>query len=490
MELKEKISHFKKKYKDILVQLNNSAFLNIAKLEKFSDNSDINLNLLLKENGEVSKNLQIIKESIKQKLFNLELLTEKINKNSVFNDINNEIIQIVQEIQDITFYINQNFWKLIEDNKNIREKFKKIIKDLILQNEIFINENYDTKSKNIEFHFLNNFLTSENDNLKKTIHFLDQKLIDLEVLIDTNEKDSKEIEEEKNKLILKLEQKINELLISKKQNNTNEIFNLKEKVNSFINVNTKKAKNKPITKINKNEFLQIKTKKKLNYQKQKKIHNLDKQIQFSFNNYVHLSNSKIKELSIIFENLFHTLKEKSDSIFKEVKNEKKIDFYRKQIKRVKKIDDFIIYVNSFFLSKIIKILHIFTSNYQKINFFLNKNIKTISLIYKNIEKFNDLKNDTLIFIDNLQKKQDIKISWDNNSFWSNIPCLLDSFYDKLSFFLKKIFHNNLQKNFRIEKKNELLIFLKNKNLKLRFIELKLNKIKALIEYEKHNLTYE
>lgn len=239
--LNEKISNFKKKYTDLLMQLDSSALLNVSKFENIENfQGDNNLFSLLKENEKVSNNLKLIKESIRSKILNLQILSAKTNDKDLIDlygnmyDFNvlNEMPSYYEssfsksQMQKIISDIDTAMNKIDEMSKFIETKVIPKLNDAEKENKSLTSLLNDSQKKIEE-------LIVEKDIDQQTIAKLDasnkeweiefnklvdlwvdlnQKFLSLDSLISENEKTNKEISDEKDKLIEKLENKINELL--------------------------------------------------------------------------------------------------------------------------------------------------------------------------------------------------------------------------------------------------------------------------------------
>ncbi|MDE5841392.1 MAG: DUF3450 domain-containing protein, partial [Malacoplasma sp.] len=241
--LNDKIVNFKKKYTELLMQLDNSALLNLSKFENIENfQGTENLFSLLKENEQVSKNLQLIKESINKKIVNLQLLSSKtgneelekayenlydfnaldIDESSHFypyqlskkeiKQITDDIDNAMQKIDEITSFIQETVIPKMdkdeEENKklvSLLNKSQKKIENLLIEKDIDQQTISNLYSTNLEWE------TEYNKVLDSWVG-LNQKLVDLEVYINQNEEVTKEISAEKDRIIEQLEKKINELL--------------------------------------------------------------------------------------------------------------------------------------------------------------------------------------------------------------------------------------------------------------------------------------
>ncbi len=241
--LNDKIVNFKKKYTELLMQLDNSALLNLSKFENLENfQGTENLFSLLKENEQVSKNLQLIKESINKKIINLQLLSSKtgneelekvyenlydfnaldIDESSPFyayhlskkeiKQITDDIDNAMQKIDEITSFIQETVIPKMdkdeEENKklvSLLNKSQRKIENLLLEKDIDQQTISNLYSTNLEWE-------AEYNKVLDSWVGLNQKLVDLEVYINQNEEATKEISAEKDKIIEQLEKKINELL--------------------------------------------------------------------------------------------------------------------------------------------------------------------------------------------------------------------------------------------------------------------------------------
>ncbi|MDE5952916.1 MAG: hypothetical protein K2G48_02235, partial [Malacoplasma sp.] len=197
---------------------------------------------LLKENEQVSKNLQLIKESINKKIINLQLLSSKtgneelekvyenlydfnaldIDESSPFyayhlskkeiKQITDDIDNAMQKIDEITSFIQETVIPKMdkdeEENKklvSLLNKSQRKIENLLLEKDIDQQTISNLYSTNLEWE-------AEYNKVLDSWVGLNQKLVDLEVYINQNEEATKEISAEKDKIIEQLEKKINELL--------------------------------------------------------------------------------------------------------------------------------------------------------------------------------------------------------------------------------------------------------------------------------------
>lgn len=245
LTLNEKIKNFKNKYTELLMQLDNSYLLNLTKfedLEKFQGTD--NIYSLLKENEKVSNNLQLIKESIKKKIINLQLLSTKTNDQDTIEAYANLYDFDALNGASLNNYLDGNpgFSKsqILKISSDIDAAIKKVdeISDFI-ENKVIPKLNNDEQEKKDLTILLNDSqrkidellaeksmdqqaierLHASNkeweDECNKLIDFsveINQKLISLEALIDENERASREISTEKDKIIEQLEKKLNDLL--------------------------------------------------------------------------------------------------------------------------------------------------------------------------------------------------------------------------------------------------------------------------------------
>lgn len=245
LTLNEKIKNFKNKYTELLMQLDNSYLLNLTKfedLEKFQGTD--NIYSLLKENEKVSNNLQLIKESIKKKIINLQLLSTKTNDQDTIEAYANLYDFDALNGASLNNYLDGNpgFSKsqILKISSDIDAAIKKVdeISDFI-ENKVIPKLNNDEQEKKDLTILLNDSqrkidellaeksmdqqaierLHASNkeweDECNKLIDFsveINQKLISLEALIDENERASREISAEKDKIIEQLEKKLNDLL--------------------------------------------------------------------------------------------------------------------------------------------------------------------------------------------------------------------------------------------------------------------------------------
>ncbi|BAC43945.1 predicted coiled-coil structure containing protein [Malacoplasma penetrans HF-2] len=244
LTLNEKINRFKNKYTELLMQLDNSNFLNLTKfedLEQFQGTD--NIYSLLKENEKVSHNLQIIKESIKKKIINLQLLSSKthdedtidaygnlydfdaLNGGSLNNYLDTpsfsrkEILKIsadidsaMQKIDEISNFIENKVIPKLNKDEQEKKELTALLNDSQKKiSELLVEKDIDQQSIK-KLHQSNKDWENECNELVNFSVQINQKLISLEALIDENEKYTKEISEEKDNIIAHLEKKINDLL--------------------------------------------------------------------------------------------------------------------------------------------------------------------------------------------------------------------------------------------------------------------------------------
>lgn len=242
--LNERINNFKKRYNELLLELDNSSFLNLS---KFSNNDwveanyDENLTNLLEENDQVNKNLQLIKKSIKEKLNNLELLSQKSKihgydngeyietyqdfiekeKNSfepssmTYFRVYDDIERTISKIDRIKEYIEDKVLVKIEESEQEKIELKAILDNLNQRIKNLVEENALSNQIVLELQNSNDALQKECDNAIQLWMNLNSKLDNLELLIDENDDHVKLINNEKDKLITQLENKINDLLFEK-----------------------------------------------------------------------------------------------------------------------------------------------------------------------------------------------------------------------------------------------------------------------------------
>lgn len=249
--LSKRIDGFKKRYNELLLELNNSSFLNVSKftntdLLSASSKSD-NISSLLEENSQVNENLELIKNSIKQKLKNLEMLSEKVKEKSNTSIDDNEYIstyddliaaekaefdthanskmslfrvyddieRTISKIDRVKEYIEEKVLVKIEESENNKLELTKILEELNEKVKNLVKEKRISQRIIEDLQTSNNFLQSECDKSIESWLSLNGQLDNLHLLIDKNSDDFNELNNEKDQLILEMEAKINDLLFEK-----------------------------------------------------------------------------------------------------------------------------------------------------------------------------------------------------------------------------------------------------------------------------------
>ncbi len=504
--LNDKIVNFKKKYTELLMQLDNSALLNLTKFENIENfQGTENLFSLLRENEQVSKNLQLIKDSISKKILNLQLLSSKtgneelkdayenlydfnaldLDESSPFytyhlskkeiKQITDDIDNAMQKIDEITSFIQETVIPNMDKNEEEKQKLvallndsQKKVKNLLLEKDIDQQTISNLYSSNLEWE-------AEYNKVLDSWIGLNQKLVDLEVYINQNEEVTKEISAEKDKIIEQLEKKINELLSDL---DSTDIFSFKETrdiskiTDSFVNL------------INRIFTESFKIVYKLENDYQTKIKDFNKNKDFLTKEFKDsitrndISQSKISSLS------------ERDEL--DIYREETIEFVKK-IGLVNSIEKFQNYLNINFFNNLQQINFVMQDLLSKINecvvrnevYFSKRSSRRISgfivQISGYIEKIEVFKNQVLTFIEriNLFSKK-VSFSMINlSSYWSDAAYGFQQIY--LTF----------QKDFVLIKKLiDLFIiyfdFESKKNKKINF-ETEFGKV--LVEKNKDNLNY-
>lgn len=263
---KKVINKLKSRYNELLMELDSSAFLNIKKfddnnLKKIKEND--NLTNLLEENNQVNKNLQLIKNSIKEKLKNLEYLSQKKNKNNdeeiaTFEDFVNDeksyfsssenvstfrayddIERTISKIDRVKDYIeNQVLTKLDELDKE-KAEYIRVLDQLNKKVNLLQQENNSSKKTIAELHEYNLNLQKEYDKAMEACFNLTNRLDTLNAIVNKENDESSEVNKQKDDLIFSLESKVNDLLFdnSQLQEDNNIILNDSEifsSADSFI----------------------------------------------------------------------------------------------------------------------------------------------------------------------------------------------------------------------------------------------------------------
>lgn len=504
--LNDKIVNFKKKYTELLMQLDNSALLNLTKFENIENfQGTENLFSLLKENEQVSKNLQLIKDSISKKILNLQLLSSKtgneelkdayenlydfnaldLDESSPFytyhlskkeiKQITDDIDNAMQKIDEITSFIQETVIPNMDKNEEEKQKLvallndsQKKVKNLLLEKDIDQQTISNLYSSNLEWE-------AEYNKVLDSWIGLNQKLVDLEVYINQNEEVTKEISAEKDKIIEQLEKKINELLSDL---DSTDIFSFKETrdiskiTDSFVNL------------INRIFTESFKIVYKLENDYQTKIKDFNKNKDF---------------LTKEFKDSI-TRNDISQSMISSLSERDEIDIYReetiefvKKIGLVNSIEKFQNYLNINFFNNLQQINFVMQDLLSKINecvvrnevYFSKRSSRRISgfivQISGYIEKIEVFKNQVLTFIEriNLFSKK-VSFSMINlSSYWSDAAYGFQQIY--LTF----------QKDFVLIKKLiDLFIiyfdFESKKNKKINF-ETEFGKV--LVEKNKDSLNY-
>ncbi|MCF0217659.1 MAG: hypothetical protein HUJ42_01280 [Malacoplasma sp.] len=239
--LYNRIDEFKKKYTELLMQLDNSSILNLDKFNNIEDfqNND-NVFALLKENEQVAKNLVVIRESIKNKLINLQFLAAKSkNENAdayanlydfdVLNDVRhyyessfsknqmqqilNDIDTAMSKIEQMSTFIEQKVIPKLNQEEEQNKELAVLLNESQKRIEELLTEKQIDQKTIADLSHANNELETEYHKFVDMWIELNQKIISLEGLIDENDIHNREISEEKDKIIDSLEKKINELML-------------------------------------------------------------------------------------------------------------------------------------------------------------------------------------------------------------------------------------------------------------------------------------
>ena len=251
--LMKRIDDFKKRYNELLLELDNSSFLNITKFTNsdwLEANHDDNISSLLEENNQVNKNLQIIKNSIKEKIKNLELLSEKVrnrpdvaqeelistfeelihnektdfenSKNMSLFRVYDDIERTISKIDRVKEYIEDKVLIKIEESENEKLILNKALEELNAKVKNLLKDKKINEDIIMELKMSNNELQRQCDQTIESWLSLSSQLDNLHLLVDHNTEEMNSMNHEKDKLIIQLENKINDLLFEKSHVETTE----------------------------------------------------------------------------------------------------------------------------------------------------------------------------------------------------------------------------------------------------------------------------
>lgn len=388
--LNKRIDDFKKRYNELLNELDNSSFLNIT---KFSNSdwieaaSNENITSLLEENEQVNKNLEILKNSIKQKIKNLELLSQKSLanasedqylrtyeeviaderveydefKNMSFYRVYDDIDRTINKIDAIKEYIEEKILVKIEESEQEKLELTTILDSLNRRIQQLLSEKKFGNKIIDELKNTNEQMQLECDKSISLWMNLSTQLDNLSLLMDESEQQAKEVNAEKDKLIVQLETKINDLLFERAEAQANIETNIAE---TYIN---------NIADIFVDALHQV-------------FFDLLKKIFKNENKYgvkAKIINENFEELSSKISNISKINKDLDDSIleieeFNTVEFSEKNNDYINAFKQIKIVEDISSIFNEFYLSKI---------NYLNIKF--DQIINLVSEIHELFEtKFN------------------------------------------------------------------------------------------------------
>ncbi len=246
-KLTKRIDDFKKRYHELLNELDNSSFLNVTKFTNSdwieADHSE-NVSYLLEENEQVNKNLQIIKNSIKEKLKNLELLSEKSANNRDFDNevmttyddlieeernyfhdnknlslfrVYDDIERTISKIDRAKEYIEDNVITHIEEIESQKKELEIALNDSNSKIKKLINENNYNKKLISDLEEVNNNLQEETNKAITSWMNLNSQLENLNYLMEQNDEENNLIHSEKDNLIISMEKKINDLLFAQSE---------------------------------------------------------------------------------------------------------------------------------------------------------------------------------------------------------------------------------------------------------------------------------
>lgn len=258
--LDKRIDEFKKRYNELLLEMNNSSFLNLSKFTNgdLMLSNDNNISTLLEENNQLTNNIHILKDSIKEKLKNLELLLEKskinpkdydeyvktyeqiisLEKETALSDDKsqelfskqkdnanyNKLDKTINKIDEFKDYIEEKILNEIEKSEKEKAELSNIVETLNNKIKGLLNEQEVSKNLITELKVSNDQMQLECDRTIESWVRLSSQLDSLSFLIEHNEAESRQINAEKDYFIQDLENKINDLLFreSKKQNAVDE----------------------------------------------------------------------------------------------------------------------------------------------------------------------------------------------------------------------------------------------------------------------------
>lgn len=421
--LNEKISNFKKKYTDLLMQLDSSALLNLSKFENFENfQGDSNLFSLLKENEKVSNNLKLIKESIRNKILNLQMLSAKTNDKDlmdlygnmydfdVLNDVPtyyetpstfsksqmqkvmSDIDSAMSKIEEMSDFIETKVIPKISEAENENKSLttllndsQKKIKELIIEKDIDQQTIAKLDASNKEWE-------SEFNKLVDLWVDLNQKFISLDALIVENEKTNKEVSEEKDKLIKRLENKLNELLTDLDSSESfvfKDFNNVYKITDAFTNL---------LNKIFTESFKYVYSLENDYYGKIKDFNKKRDLLISEFNKSI-----KRRDKNVLLAEL-----SQEDSI-DDLKDE--IAIFSKQLNHVKKMEDLKGFLNKNFITnfeKILTNLKVLSTKFHEViseqgNLFSNRSVRRINNFINQLntyyEKINIFKEQVLSFLE-------------------------------------------------------------------------------------------
>lgn len=459
--LNKRIDSFKKRYNELLLELDNSSFLNLT---KFSNSDWIeakhseNIVNLLEENEQVNKNLEILKDSIREKIKNLELLSQKTNANTSeedyirtyedliceekmeFNNFKNisfyrvydDIDRTISKIDNIKEYIEEKVLTKLDESEREKLELTNILDALNKRIQQLISEKNHGDKVIDELKINNQQMQEEHDKSIASWMNLSTQLDNLNVLIDQNEEESKRISYEKDKLIEELEKKVNDLIFENAENKVFVETSTDDLIENIADIFVS-ALSKVVFELIKKFFFWENTYKA----KQKYVnHNFD--ILFRRIKSIHRSNKMMNGETIL------DIEEYDNSFIDETNNEYLQSFL--QIKTVEDIDvlfdeNFIIKITYICnnLDKMIDDTIVIKESFEhKLS---TKSIKKLNTVITEVHSYSEKMNLFAQQINNfLHKlivyKQDvINTSILNEQYWAN----LSVFFDKVVFDLNKDF---------------------------------------------------